>query len=294
MPLVKIGQRHRADFETDLERYGFSSFTSVIDAQPNLGEGEQPPLEQWAQCVSCTFVDFLRGMESSTGGRGLREIRTFFAELPSAVRAVAQGDASIALGLAQTLGAAKVLQLVDAGATPLPELPAVFVVSGGREHAGLDARPGDRMLFEPNGRGAGWLYEQLDRAARQGIRSVAIGYHRHASAMDHWTDFVEHEGFAEDWPSLPARAGSMGFDYFGMFMAYPPCASLRWKENEHLEQIRARMDLHFRRLEKSASLMCPENVSGYALTSDVNEALARSNVLQRRHALRFDRLLFLF
>ncbi len=297
MPLVQIGHRHRADFETDLGNYGFSSFLRVIDAQPNLGFGQSPAMDEWAQCASCTFVDFLRSFPRGANeqhGRGLREIRTFFDELPQAIRAVVEGDLQLCHALAKELGASAVAQVLDSGMVPIEGLATIWALGGDPQPQISCAGAGDTVLLEPNGGGVERLLEQVVGAVRLGIRRVGIGFHRHASAMDHWADFVEHPGFDEQWPSLAARACSLGLDRLTFCMAFPPCASLKWRENEHLEQMAAKLDLHFRRTREDASLMCPENVSGYSLTHDIRASLEGCNVLAHNHGLKFDRLLFLF
>jgi hypothetical protein len=291
MALVHIGRRQRADFATDLARFGFSSHTLVVDAQPNLGADEQPPLDEWAQCASCNFREFLAGVGDLRAYPALGPLARFLAHVPELVRALGDRSEPEVARLARQVGAQSCYQLVFDEEPSLPRIPRIVVV--GRVETLSLICPGDRVLFEPNRGGVAALIEGLAHARQRGVEQAALGYVRHASAMDHFSDFVEHPSFAEDWAALPARSVALGIGRLGFFMAYPPCATLQLEENRALERVRARMDLSFRRMRHDASLMCPENVSGYTLLSDVAEIVPQGLLPERRLALRFDRLLFM-
>jgi len=296
MALVHIARAHRADYATDLDRCGLGSYTALIDTQPNILEGVAASLPDAAQCAGCNFLDFLAGTSDLGPYRGLAQIRGFFAALPDVLRALQRQDREALEATCARLGAGQCYEVLRARArAELPGLPKILLIQApdeGGPFLDLVGTGGDLewVLIEPNRRGPAWVAAQLARAAELGTPRVLIGYHRHAAAMEHWSDFVEAPGFADDWPAMLARAATLGLGKLGLVMAYPACASLQWRANLPLERMRAQLDLSFRRVAAEASLMCPENVSGYSLTNDTRAVLASTAVARRSYAIRFENL----
>jgi hypothetical protein len=295
MALVQIPRAERADYEADLRRLGLSSYTAVIDAQPNLADYDRSGVDNWAKCASCSFVHFLDGLEDIARFSTLVPLKKFFALLPGVVEAISTADSRRLYAAADQLGATACYQICR-GAAPVrfAEVPVLRVI-GAADDAALVGPRSERccLLLEPGRHGIDWVLERLRCTVVAGYGRALIGYHQHASAMDHWSDFLESADFSERWPALIAQAQQSGLSRFGMMMAYPPCASLQWPQNLALERLRARLDLHFRALEKDSSLMCPENVSGYALANDTRPVVARTKVFQHNYAIRFEQVIFL-
>jgi hypothetical protein len=121
--------------------------------------------------------------------------------------------------------------------------------------------------------------------------NVLIGYVEHARAIEEYAEAVEHAP-SETWSAMIRDLRMRGVERLGFVAAVTPCASLRWHKNRPLEGLRAKLDLSFRRVDADASLMCPENVSGYSLSNDL-ERVPRATLPElATRAIRIDRLLF--
>jgi hypothetical protein len=89
MPIVQIGRRHRADYESDLRAVGLSSYTLIVDTQPNVLDSPSASsanIADIAQCAACNFLDFLAQVEGLERYYGLSSAR---ASLPRAAPSVA-------------------------------------------------------------------------------------------------------------------------------------------------------------------------------------------------------------
>src|SRR5690606_15376243 len=102
----------------------------------------------------------------------------------------------------------------------------------------------------------------------------------------------ERPDMRAEWDALLTRVARVPARV-GMALAYTPCALLQVRANIGLEQRRARLDTHFRRLTRESSLMCPENVSGYGLVNDVRD-LDADTLAPSGFALRYEGLLLAF
>lgn len=301
MSLVHIGRHHRADYATDLSAVGALSYTVVIDTQPNLLEGDRhvSALDA-AQCSRCTLLDFLAQVPNLRAFPALAELRTFFAGLPELMPAIATGDAERVRRIGEGLGARSCFEIVPFGAqgqlrgiAKLEVVRAKVLPNGERGPRGASDRT-RTALVEPGSGGPAWLIAQLRALEAAGVSRAFIGYHEHASAMDAFSAFVERDDFRSEWQSLLLSSRAIGFEHLGLAMAFPPCATLKVGPNIQLEALRARLDLQFRRLDADASMMCPENVSGYGLTHDTRAAFGAAPLSQTRCAIRHANLIFTF
>jgi hypothetical protein len=124
------------------------------------------------------------------------------------------------------------------------------------------------------------------------VTRVALGYHRHAAAMDRWSEFADVPNFDAAWRHCLETAWSLDITDLVVVLPYPACALLQWQENRPLEALRARLDLQLRRAGPDASMMCPENVSGYALFNDTH-AVREATATRERFGIRFEDLVML-
>jgi hypothetical protein len=301
MATVLIGRRHRADFHADLRAVGLSSFTLVVDTQPNLLDAPgASSVALSAQCATCNLLDFLAQVENLDRYRGLSAVRGFFALLPEIARAEAAGDGDALLAVAARLRASGVYELTDRARPPRLSGAARIAVVGDDDGPGQvrdAARVADAsgwVLLEPSREGPSRTAEQISDLARAGARRVLLGYYSHAAATERFSAFVESESFAERWHAMLLRSKNGGFAHFGLAMALPACATLQMGSNVALERLRARLDLQFRRMTDDASLMCPENVSGYGLTNDTRATLAGTHVARTSLAVRYGSVILAF
>lgn len=270
--------RSPAQRRADPTAIGLSWSLAVVDTEPRSASGDVDD----GACRTCSFVSFLQTRQDLARYRGLPQIlqalRAEDMALPgaSASRAVPPSS-QFRLAPARRREGERVLHervLADLSRSEI--------------------RPGDAVLLRPDGRGPASLLAELQHARELGVESVLIGYVRHADAIDHFAAFLEHPDLAAGWLGVLAQARQLGLSALGFAMAYPPCATLQWSGNRALEALRARLDLQFRRLDREASLMCPENVSGYSLLNDTRDALRSINVTATRLAVRTGDALLVF
>jgi hypothetical protein len=261
--------------------------TAVFDLQPDRFIDDSSVGE--AHCENCTFRHFVHGLEREdlTRGRGLLALDAVFEALPALLDALASGHTERLLALSRRVGATEMWEIVPPGSEPrLRDVPRLYV-------ARADIPPlahNDRLLLTPDSHGPAALASRIEEARARGHRSFGIGFLEHAASVEGWAAFCESSDFERGWAQLEARWLTEQRPA-RMWMAYPPCASLQWPVNRHLEARRTRVDLHFRVLDARASYMCTENVSGYTLLNDVQGLLGASI---ERFALRVDRLLLLY
>jgi hypothetical protein len=252
-------------------QWGLSSFVPVIDTTPDhLERADAASRGAASQCSACTFLHYLAVLPGLAPSEGLGEIRDAFSLLPELESALARGDGQAALALAGRLGARRTYEIVAGAARPLlAGVPRVRVV-----HALADAAEaaGDReaawVLVEPDRRGPLGLLEKVSSLDRGGTSRVLVGYCEHAAAVEHFAGFVETDDFAGQWHEFLRWSAARVSSVPALLMAYPSCASLQFRANSVLERACAQADITFRRLGREASLMCPENVSGYTLVND--------------------------
>jgi hypothetical protein len=296
MSRVHVRVVDRADYATDARRALFSSYTRVIDAQPSLLGAELPAAssEAFAQCPSCTFVDFLRSRDDLERFDGLATLRALFRSVPDLARAIAAGDGETIREIARALGTERVFEITDGGGAPRFGLPCLRVVRTDDDLVGaLSSRDADdRVLVQPGREGPSRLIARLGAIASAGRARALVGFVEHAAAVEHYADFAEASGGEDPWPSTLLDAARRGLTQVGLALAFPPCASLQWGANRALEQLRARTDVHFRAAQGESSLMCPENVSGYSLVSDARPLAEKTAGRAIRYALRWQGLLF--
>ena len=274
MSHVHVPLRHRADRNADLEGLGLSLSLSIVDTEPRAdAEGGVD-----GGCASCSFVSFLKSRPDLAGYRGLANV----------LRALDRFGAGAAPGLlagADDPRPSSVFCIARRRETSADRLLHVEVGDG---RTWSEIRPGDAVVLRPDAEGPKRLLAQLGQARRAGARSILLGYVRHADAVDHFAAFLEHPELHDGWLTLLAEARQLGFVGLGFAMAYPPCATLQWSGNRALESLRARLDLQFRRLDNEASMMCPENVSGYSLLNDTRESMRTVPVATSRYAIRVE------
>jgi hypothetical protein len=266
-----------------LARYGLSAFAALIDVQPDVAYGERSLLV--SQCAGCSLVDFLRGQEALERFPVLDAIRKFFSRLPEIEHAHGARDARLLRRAASRAGARGVIT-IDAGMEPpIDGLPVMRLARGDAPLAGAAW-----VMVSPDAQGTGPVLDGIRRALRAGVTQIALGYPSHASAMDHWSDFAGAPDFPEAWRDLVQTAWTLGVSELVMLMPYPPCALLQWPQHRPLEALRARLDLQLRRFDAEASLMCPENVSGYVLFNDTQTTRASTVVVRDAYAIRYENL----
>ena len=301
MSLVHIGRQHRADYDTDLRTVGLSSYTILVDTQPNLLEGDRNvSAVDSAQCSRCTLLNFLEQVPNLHSYPALAELLMFFRGLPELLAAVAAKNAEPIHQLSKRLGATRCSEIVAFGeqgmfvGMPKIELVRAHVLPSSQGSLRGSSQSERTALVEPGNGGPGWLGAQLRALASAGVHRVFIGYHEHASAMDNFSGFVEREDFSSEWHSMLLASRGYGFAHLGLAMAFPPCATLKVGPNNQLEALRARLDLQFRRIGAEASLMCPENVSGYSFMHDTRLTFGDGLLTQTRCAIRHANLVFSF
>ena len=283
MTRVLIRARDRADQQTLEESSRFDELLTVIDLQPNLRSDElaSASADAFAQCSSCTMRSFLHAQADLHRYPMLAWIDRAFGLVPRFTSALAAGDSRGVSALAAELGA-EPFEVVPHGARPFLSLARVELVRAGAIATGT----AQRVVVEP----AGSLADLIATLASVGApQQLHVGHIEHASQAELWGPFVVTlpEGALRALLVDLARRGRRA----GLAMALPACASLQFRENIGLEAVRARSDVAFRSLTGTASMMCPDNVSGYAAVSDAR-AFARAHVTgPRAVALRYHRLL---
>jgi hypothetical protein len=278
---------HFARTASTLERAGspaFSSFTTVLDLDPARTLAESLPARAGLQCATCSIAAFLHGLPQVEAFDGLAQLSATFRELPRVVTAFRTQRAEDVRELTGSLGIARAYEVVPENMAPLSELAHVYLTDGLRMPTGLTEQD--------------WLLVPLASAlGKDGSTSLArvhtnvlVGYVEHARAIEEYGDAVQHSS-RDSWSGMLGGLLARGVERAGFIAAVTPCASLRWPQNRPLESLRARLDLAFRRVDADASLMCPENVSGYALSSDLERVPAELLPRAATRAIRVDRLL---
>ena len=275
MTRVHVPLRHRADHDSDLAALGLSLSLAVVDPEPRADAERRVD----GGCASCSFVTFLKGRPDLADYEGLVHVLRVL-------------DRFAAQGSGRPIGAgASVFRIARERRT---ETERLLHVDDGGERPWSDVRSGDAVVLRPDAAGPGRLETLLAEALRAGAQTVLLGYVRHADAVDHFAAFLEHPDLHGGWLSVLARARHLGVRRLGFAMAYPPCATLQWSRNRALESLRARLDLQFRRLDNEASMMCPENVSGYSLLNDTRDSLSHVPIATSRYAIRVEDNLVVF
>ena len=263
----------------------FSSFTTVVDFDPARTLAESLPARAGLQCASCNVGAFLRGIPQLRAFDGLAQLSSTFRELARVIMAFDTGHADAVHELAHALGIARAYEVVPEHAAPRTDLAHVYLTDGEHLPTGLGEQD--------------WLLVPLSRAlgkgrAEPGLRhahtNVLVGYVEHARAIEEYADALESTSL-DSWSELLFGLRARGVARAGFIAAVTPCASLRWPQNRPLEGVRARLDLAFRRLDADASLMCAENVSGYALSNDLERVPGELLPHTATRAIRVDRLL---
>ncbi|MBX3723666.1 MAG: hypothetical protein KF713_17605 [Turneriella sp.] len=292
--------KHRAEFDTFLAKLGFTSYVTLIDTRPNLMFLETGDLENSAQCAHCTFIDFLGQHATPDTFPELAGLRRFFAATQEISAHARQGNTARLVEILTGLGAQAVFEF-DPGAgqgehglglrklrrvstadlsVPIP------VLRGGDENRHW-------LLLEPSAAGLEPLFERIRECRGQGYENVILGYAEHAAAIEQWSAFWEKIS-AENWTGFLLHAFQAGIRQIHFMTAFSPCASLQFRENMLLEKLRSDMDTRFRQLDETASMMCPENVSGYSLVNDVREFMRTNKAERKRFAIRHDNIVALF
>ncbi|WP_428332121.1 hypothetical protein [Novosphingobium sp.] len=299
MTHVIIPRQHRADFATETQQAHFSLYSTVIDVQPNETQMQPADLAQASQCARCNFVNFLQGVDNLDAYHGLSGLRSLFKHLPAVHLALSQRNGPILQEFARSVECNSVFELTAGHAMPprMSGVPRIHRVQFGQgtdvvmPQASRESEQ-DWVLIEPNEHGPTWVLNQIDRLHRLGYRRVLVGFYEHAQAMDKWASFFEREAFAGEWQMMMLQVSKKGLDRFGFMMSFPPCASLQWRGNIALERLRSRLDLQFRQIEGNASMMCPENVSGYSLYNDMKDFAQAATATQHTLCMRYESLLF--
>jgi hypothetical protein len=295
---VAIRPADRADFEVDRSLAAFSSYTAVVDLQPEAPRGAATDLGGGASCALCGFPEFLSGVERLEMYVGLGPLSAFFETLPEIGAAAARGDVEGLRVVASRLGAVGCVEHVLPGTPPvLPGLPRL-VQAPAWPVAPASLLPGGPepvcVLVPPGGQGIDALREQATLLRRAGVDRIAIGYVEHATAMDCFSGFCERPGAMAEWSLLPRIAQELSLRSLDLVMAIPPCAMLQWRANLPLDRMRAQLDRQFRKLDGVSSMMCAENVSGYCLINDLRPLLLRTPARQTRLAIRYENIILEF
>lgn len=267
-----------------LARRGVSSFAAVIDVQPDVGGADDGRSHiALSQCARCSLVDFLRARRSNAldAHPVLASIVGFFDRLPRIEEARAAGNARALSSACADFGVRRVFTVDDGRlGRPLLDLPRVHVVGAA---ASMRLAGAEWALVSPGRDGLDRVRESVSEAVRAGVTRILVGYHSHAAANEHWSDFAGAPGFEETWPGFVRSMFTLGVTELVLLMPYPACAILQWREHRPLEAVRARLDLQLRRAGAESSMMCPENVSGYALFNDTRRC-AKERSSGARHS----------
>jgi hypothetical protein len=214
-----------------------------------------------------------------------------FAVIPSFLDAIRRGDSEAVRNIARVTGARTVREVLRAGEAPQLNLPVLQTISAAVTYESPRPRQEeDVALVEPTANGPQHLLADIRAASRAGFKRVYLGHARHARTMDHFNAFLERDNVRNEWSAMMTGAYATGVERVGMIMSFPACATLQWALNRPLEQLRSRLDMHFRRIDADSSMMCPENVSGYTLTNDTRGFVEGVAPMQRTMAMRVDRI----
>ena len=289
MPLVMLGASHRADRETEEALSRFSSFTTLIDVQPDLDlEGS----DMGSQCSTCSLVDFLSAVPNLNRHLGLAPFLATMQRLPELQQARATGDVEAILSWSRsTLGSGRVYEIVESGSPRvLGRLPAIWCL-GGSDLPRVAL--GDVCLLRPDADGPSAISERLRAAQARGARRFLLGHLRHARSAVEFSACWERENIDGEWQSMLVDASTGGADTLGCVIPLPACALLQLTANQHLESMRSRLDLQLRRLDEDASMMCPENVSGYGMLNELKRHGSRLAASKRGLGLRYGNILIM-
>jgi hypothetical protein len=266
--------------------------TTLIDIQPD--QLLRDPSTTQTQCERCSFRYFIQGIKGLRHGgfAALPELDRVFQSVSDLLDAAHTRDAERIEMLRVRIGADQLHEIVPAGEDPrLDTLRHIHTCLPGLPLPRL--RPGDRLVLPPGPDGPLGLAERFVRAHRHAPDAVMVGYMEHAAAVDQWSAFCEAPSQHTGWDALEASL-SQAPRRPRLWMAYSPCVALQWPANRALEARRARLDVHFRVLDDTASYMCPENVSAYGLFNDVNAHPSNRGRTASEFAIRCDRLLLVF
>lgn len=294
MPTILLRKEHRADHLTNVEQAAFSRALWVIDLQPDMLSDEAASIDGGlAKCSSCSFVSFLSGVPERSQYVGLDPLAATFGAAHALTSAAKRGDSASVLRITGEIGAAAIFEVVSDREREQRLLPAIEAISRHeRSPATVDGT--SWALVEPDAEGPSGLSARIRMKAAAGYRRILVGYLDHAAATERWNTFVERDEFDDEWLSFLLEMRSLSIEQLVFSMSYPPCSTLQWRANRPLEARRARLDQHFRVVSGDASLMCAENVSGYALLNDNRELDLPGLRCAKGFAIKLDRLLMVF
>ncbi len=269
---------------------------SIIDLQPDEDPSEVSAPPGLSKCAGCSFRTFLDSRADLNGYWGLAALRRLFSRLPQLSSALRRDDAAGVVAVARDVGARSCFELCRVTRAPRLRLARITTVDlvgesvlQARLHRAEDG-PG-WMLLEPESWHPERLATEMSCAMKRGYGGVLVGHYAHAPMSARWSSFVDSGGVDGVWRGLQRRAGALGVRSLGLVHPYPPCVALQLGRNRALESLRARLDLHFRMLADTRSLMCPENVSGYGLFNDVRDATSALDPGSHRLAVRYEHVL---
>jgi hypothetical protein len=272
---------------------------SIVDIQPDMVREELALRSRFSKCAACNFRQFLSAQPGLQRYWGLAAVHQLFEYLPALARALADRNGPVIRDLVRRVGARGCVEIHTTAVPATLALPHLIAVDLTRDSAHNAPQRRDEdgpgwMIIIPGTDGPARIVDELKTAARRGYRGVWVGHYEHAAMAERWSEFCDQPEFAAEWSLLGIRAHEAGVPALGIAEALPPCALLQRAPNRILESVRARLDLHFRTMDSERSLMCPENVSGYAVINDMRALAPVFRVGDSQLALRFENVMFTF